>query len=164
MCLKHRVRVIDYEGRELALLPTKCGMIVGNIAKDVCCQLGVDPKYVYLIEKVENGKILSVKADSKVDWDQKVIITLDLADNERFVIKRGEPILPKRLRKVTLKQLLVDYKNSKDSLEENVGRLSSAFADFGLKEFWEFWFLVYEPFHGRVAGLCDRKGAQDKTG
>uniref|UniRef100_A0A1I7RVH4 Ubiquitin-like domain-containing protein n=1 Tax=Bursaphelenchus xylophilus TaxID=6326 RepID=A0A1I7RVH4_BURXY len=110
LTLKHRIRVVDYDGEEIGLLPTKSGTVVRNIVNEICKKLEVELKQVCVVEVVRNGKAVAIKMDAKVNWNDYLAITIDTLDRETIVIENGEPILPKCLTVLTLKQLLLDYK------------------------------------------------------
>ncbi|CAD5208481.1 unnamed protein product [Bursaphelenchus xylophilus] len=82
LLLKHRVRVVDYDGEEVALLPTKSGKFVRNIVDDVCRQLDIELRHVYVVELMRNGKISVAKKNEELGRNDYLMVTVDAEERE----------------------------------------------------------------------------------
>ncbi|CAD5205703.1 unnamed protein product [Bursaphelenchus okinawaensis] len=111
--LKHRVRVVDYDGEELALIPTKSGTIVRNIVNEIVSTLGVNMKNVFFVEVFRNKILQNIRMDQKILREERLVITLDLLERDVIRIENGEPILPNCLTVLKLDEMLLKYEHKK---------------------------------------------------
>uniref|UniRef100_A0A1I7RVH6 Ubiquitin-like domain-containing protein n=1 Tax=Bursaphelenchus xylophilus TaxID=6326 RepID=A0A1I7RVH6_BURXY len=112
LLLKHRVRVVDFNGEEIGRFPTRCGKSVLNIVNDVCRQLQIEKERVLSTEiRIGNG-FKRVPKDSMVNFNDVVVIIVDELERDHIRIENGEPVLPRCLSVLKLVDLLREYKHS----------------------------------------------------
>ncbi|CAD5208476.1 unnamed protein product [Bursaphelenchus xylophilus] len=109
--LKHRVRVVDYDGEEIGLIPTKSGIVVQKIVNEVVMSLGVEMKNVFIVEVLRENRLLGVKLTGRIKREERLVITLDLLERDAVEIDAGEPILPKCLTILKLDEMLSQYQH-----------------------------------------------------
>ncbi|CAD5205652.1 unnamed protein product [Bursaphelenchus okinawaensis] len=111
MRLKHRIRVVDFQGEQVGLIPTKSGRIVKNIVSEVASVLELEVEKVMNVEVLKDKKFKKAPMNGNIEYRDIVVVTVDEKDRERIRLEDGEPILPRCLTILRLEDLLRSYKH-----------------------------------------------------